>query len=100
MITAPISLIVVAEGESATCTCVATGVPAPKVSWHYKGRTVSSREGKILVNSLSGHGTLTIFNAEQVDSGDYICKMRNNRVRKVVAPSCTIQVRGKSLEAF
>ena len=54
-----------------------------------------SKEGKISVTSVSGRGTLTIFNVAYDDSGDYICKVMDNRVTKIIAPSCTIAVRGE-----
>ena len=94
LITAPRSLIILAEGETVVCTCVASGVPYPKVSWYHKGREVPSFRGKISVTSVAGHGKLTILNVGQEDSGDYMCKISDNLVRKAIAPSCTIKVRG------
>ncbi|XP_046850939.1 basement membrane-specific heparan sulfate proteoglycan core protein-like [Xenia sp. Carnegie-2017] len=93
VITAPRSLIILAKGETARCTCAASGVPHPKVSWYSKGRKILSLPEKISVTSVAGHGQLTIFNVGEKDSGDYICQISNNRVRKIVAPSCTVKVR-------
>lgn len=94
VITAPRSLIILAKGETARCTCAASGVPHPKVSWYSKGRKILSLPEKISVTSVAGHGQLTILNVGEKDSGDYICQISNNRVRKIVAPSCTVKVRG------
>ncbi|CAB3979063.1 basement membrane-specific heparan sulfate proteoglycan core, partial, partial [Paramuricea clavata] len=93
LITAPRSLHIFAEGETASCTCVANGVPHPTISWYHKGIEVTSLRGKISVTSISGHGKLTIFNVGQEDSGNYICKVSDNRVKRTIAPSCTIKVR-------
>ena len=47
------------------------------------------------VTSVAGRGKLAILNAGQEDSGDYICKISDNLVlKKTIAPSCTIKVRG------
>ena len=73
---------------------MANGVPHPTISWYHKGVEVPSLRGKISVTSVSGHGKLTIFNVGQEDSGDYICKVSDNRVKRTIAPSCTIKVRG------
>ncbi len=73
---------------------MASGVPHPKISWYHHGAEVLSRRGKISVTSVSGHGKLSIFNVGQEDSGDYLCKVSDNRIKKTVAPSCTIKVRG------
>ena len=94
LIAAPRSLLIVAEGETASCTCAASGVPHPKISWYHDGEEVFPVRGKISVTSVSGYGKLSIFNVGQMDSGDYICKVSDNLVRKTVAPSCTIRVRG------
>lgn len=94
LISAPRSLFILAEGETASCTCVASGVPHPKVSWYYRGAEVPSTKGKVSVSSVSGHGTLTIYNVGEDDSGNYICKISDNLVKKTIAPSCTIKVRG------
>ena len=97
LITAPRSLLIVAEGETASCICAASGVPHPKISWYHDGDEVPSIRGKISVTSVSGHGKLTIYDVRNKDSGDYLCKVSDNRIRKTIAPSCTIKVRGKKV---
>ncbi|XP_028393916.1 basement membrane-specific heparan sulfate proteoglycan core protein-like isoform X2 [Dendronephthya gigantea] len=93
LITAPRSFLIVAAGETAICRCVASGVPHPKISWYHEGAKVSSLQEKVSVTSVSGYGKLTIHNVRPEDSGDYICKISDNRIRKTIAPSCTIKVR-------
>nr|XP_046180512.1 neural cell adhesion molecule 2-like isoform X3 [Oncorhynchus gorbuscha] len=63
--------------ESVTFTCITSGSPNPKVTWHRKGQQLERSEQYVLNTMEAGRSTLTIRNIIQGDGGDYTCRATN-----------------------
>jgi len=81
--TGPLSVL---EGESVNLECLASGFPAPKVSWE-------RAEGKLLANGKLKHpgGTLQIPGVHRSDAGKYNC-LAENGVGKPKMHEANLQV--------
>ncbi|XP_047518371.1 hemolin-like [Pieris napi] len=69
-----------ATGEKVTIPCNATGVPAPKISWTFNSKPISSSEHIKIVTSTAGNSTtseLSIVGLKQSDTGYYGCIVEN-----------------------
>ena len=62
----------VALGENITIPCIASGNPKPEISWTRLG------SNRMLDTE---HGCLTVSNAQEIDSGSYMCAMYNGARR-------------------
>lgn len=76
------SNLTIDEGEEATFQCVATGNPAPKITWINNRKTVATGE------------TLS-FKANRTDSGKYLC-LAENGFDTIVNASAYLNVLCKS----
>ena len=69
------------EGDTASFTCQATGVPVPTISWYYNGSLlVNGTEYMITemsLNTTTISNTLTIMSVESSDAGTYTCNATN-----------------------
>ncbi|KAK3098640.1 hypothetical protein FSP39_021482 [Pinctada imbricata] len=86
----------VEEGQSATLTCNATGVPKPKFLWHIKHKDSNKKEQ--LIGSDSSY---TIHNITRDQAGTYMCSAFNSigspdthemKVKVEFAPEVTIPI--------
>lgn len=76
------SNLTIDEGEEATFQCVATGNPAPKITWINNGKTV-------------GTGETLSFKANRTNSGKYSC-LADNEFDAIVNASAYLNVLCKS----
>ncbi|XP_029942351.1 neural cell adhesion molecule 2 [Salarias fasciatus] len=63
--------------ESVTFTCMTSGSPEPRVTWHRKGQQLEPSEQHVLTRLDGGRSSLTIRNIRQGDGGSYTCRAAN-----------------------
>ncbi|XP_017771759.1 PREDICTED: neurotrimin-like [Nicrophorus vespilloides] len=73
------------SGDTLNLTCIASGLPKPKIIWSLKGKTFSSQDK-----------TLIIENIKHADSGSYQC-LADNSIGQPAHQSLTIQVMHKPI---
>ena len=78
--------------DTATFQCVATGIPAPSITWFRNGTELDSSDPRVTFNDPSGElttdgqgemifevtRTLTLGMSEDEDSGSYECRASND----------------------
>ncbi|XP_055948498.1 hemicentin-1-like isoform X2 [Argiope bruennichi] len=60
--------------QNITIPCIATGTPAPAITWFFENRTVVTQSSRTSVNP---EGSLLIFQADPSLVGKYICEAEN-----------------------
>ena len=69
------------EGDTASFTCLATGGPAPTISWYFNGALLADGATHTIsetsVNITTINSTLTIMSVESSDVGTYTCNATN-----------------------
>ena len=67
------------EGESVVFECFATGDPTPTVEWIFDGQFINPDSDKYSIGAFGtpDFGSLTVFNLEFGDSGEYTCNATN-----------------------
>ncbi|XP_077998512.1 uncharacterized protein LOC144451517 [Glandiceps talaboti] len=91
IVTPPVELVRVEEGQTVTLTCVAVGTPTPIISWRLNWGHIpnSDRVDTITVN---GRGVLTITNVQSTDAGAYSCEAMNNKGNTFAIPDGVVAV--------
>lgn len=80
-------------GDSASFTCIATGIPAPNITWYRSGKqVVGSRYEIIAVTANSSQ--LTIKNVASSDYGYYECQAISIRMEPAIARSFLGVIKG------
>ena len=70
----------VQQGHNKTITCVVTGDPLPHITWFKGDRSLTRTPNKYTFTSVGSnpiHSTITIWNVQNSDEGDYKCLARN-----------------------
>ena len=70
----------VSEGDKVKFSCKPSGVPAPSVSWHFKGKILKD-EGRYEIYDEKDLHYLEIFDSTMDDAGTYTCKLLNSTGR-------------------
>ena len=71
------------DGDTASFTCQATGVPFPTISWYFNGalvnmsNTMKYTTSEVTLNTTTINNTLTITSVESSDVGTYTCNATN-----------------------
>ncbi|KAG8182020.1 hypothetical protein JTE90_013951 [Oedothorax gibbosus] len=65
--------LTVKNGEQATMRCIAEGIPDPTIKW-FKG---ASEIQQLSYIQTSSDGTLSIFDVQETDAGEYTCVAEN-----------------------
>ncbi|GIY25107.1 hemicentin-1 [Caerostris extrusa] len=60
--------------QNVTIPCIATGIPAPVISWFFENGTTVTQKSK---TSVSPEGSLLIHSADLSITGKYICQAEN-----------------------
>ena len=94
-------------GDTVTLQCVATGIPAPSITWFRNGTELSN--SRVTINDPSestttdGDGemilqttrTLNLSMTEDGDSGSYECRASNNATPREISESFEVIVQSK-----
>ena len=98
-------------GDAVTFECVATGIPAPSITWFRNGTELSNSH--VTLNdpsessAMDGDGemilqtscTLNLSMAEDGDSGSYECRASNDATPREITESFEMIVQSKYLAA-
>ena len=97
--------------DTVTFQCVATGIPAPSITWFRNGTELSNTDPRVTLNNpsdpvtvLDGAGdnilqvtrTLSLSMSEDVDSGSYECRASNDATPGEDRESFELVVQSKS----
>ena len=78
MIIVPLVPLRQLTGTDAVFTCEAQAIPLHTTQWQKDGEVLTNQTNKYLITGLgSAVSTLTIFNLELSDAGNYICFVEN-----------------------
>ncbi|KRZ38331.1 Muscle M-line assembly protein unc-89 [Trichinella pseudospiralis] len=66
------------EGEQAVFQCVATGQPAPKISWYKDGEEIFNNEHFLMKSEENGTQTLILLKSSLDDQAEYTCEAWNS----------------------
>ncbi len=70
-------------GESLSLICTATGYPLPNVYWSHKNNTNSIPSLDQEIDMFTIKSTVSIFNVDLSNEGEYYCIAENNYYSKV-----------------
>ncbi|KRY53788.1 Muscle M-line assembly protein unc-89 [Trichinella britovi] len=65
------------EGEQVVFQCVATGQPAPKISWYKDGEEIFNNEHFLMKSEENGTQTLILLKSSVDDQAEYTCEAWN-----------------------
>jgi len=68
------------EGSNVTFSCVASGVPWPRISWTINGTAINVTANP-RINLTADGQQLTVTNVNRTDSGEYRCVASNSNLR-------------------
>ena len=78
MIITPLEKLRQLTGTNAVFTCEAQAIPIHTTEWEKDGEILTNQTNKYLITGLgSAISTLTIFNLELRDAGNYLCFVEN-----------------------
>ena len=83
------------ERENVTFPCFPTGEPTPSVTWKFKDVTIDPVNSNKYFIGLFGdqnYGSLTIYNLEFADNGEYTCVISNEHGSN--DDSATLEIQG------
>ena len=84
--------------EEVILTCIASGYPAPCISWTHNGTDIDENDNRISITESNGPkyvmNTLTVSGAMINDSGEYVCNTANTFSTAVGGPVIVL-VQGK-----
>ena len=89
------------ERENVTFQCFASADPTPDVNWFFKDQRIDSTDGnKYFIGPFGSinYGSLTIFDLEFADAGDYTCVFNNTH--SSISAVVTLEVQGTLLSFF
>ncbi|KAI6206597.1 Basement membrane proteoglycan [Aphelenchoides besseyi] len=81
----------VRQGDQFQLTCRAVAVPEPYINWRLNWGPVCEPP-RCVQHSEGGVGTLTVNNAQPVDSGAYSCEAINTKGRVLATPDCIVRI--------
>ena len=83
------------EGSNVTFSCVASGVPWPRISWTINGTAINVTANPSRINLTVDGEQLTITNVNRTDSGEYRCVASKNKVGNVTSMAAKLTVQCK-----
>uniref|UniRef100_A0A669E8R7 Neogenin 1b n=1 Tax=Oreochromis niloticus TaxID=8128 RepID=A0A669E8R7_ORENI len=84
----PVSVTKVTDA-SVLLPCVATGYPAPRISWMFGDKLLEESDGRV---EVLGGGSLQISNLTEADAGIYTCVADNSNTTIEAQAQLTVQV--------
>ena len=81
------------EGSNVTFSCVASGVPVPRISWTINGTAINVTANP-RINLTADGQQLTVTNVNRTDSGEYRC-VASNKVGNVTSMVAKLTVQCK-----
>ena len=79
------------QGGSHMFVCAAVADPRPQFAFRFNGERIKSNSSKHSLVTNSTHGTLTVFNLQGSDEGNYSCSVSNRYGSVSTAGVLTVQ---------
>ena len=86
------------EGSNVTFSCIAGGVPSPRISWTINGTAINVTANP-RINLTANGQQLTVTNVNRTDSGEYRC-LASNKVGNVTSMAAKLTVQCKDTKKW